>query len=123
MSLFPLFEGISSCGEAVVGMTASFWFCSTRLTMQMINQHNLATEGLTQEDEIWEKCARQLFSGKELEEARKKRLAAASQTRSELIFEGLEGAGHVLGKAGDTSPREYAGDAQQFHRWKMQTIT
>ena len=91
--------------------------------MQMINQHNLATEGLTQEDEIWEKCARQLLSGKELEEARKKRLAAASQPRSELIFEGLEGAGHVLGKAGDTSPREYAGDAQQFHRWKMQTIT
>ena len=121
--LFPLLEGIRTCGEEVVGMTASIWSCSTRLTMQMINQQHLATEGLTQEDDIWEKCARQLYSGEELEEARRKRRAAASRPRSELIFEGLEGAGHILGKAGDTSPYEYAGDAQQFHRWKIQTIT
>ena len=41
--LFPLLEGIRTCGEEVVGMTASIWSCSTRLTMQMINQQPLAT--------------------------------------------------------------------------------
>ena len=121
--LFPLFEGIRTCGEEVVGMTASIWSCSTRLTMQMINQHNQTAEGLTQEDDIWEQCARQLYTGEELEEAIKQRRASASQPRSELIFEGLEGAGHILGKAGDITPYEYAGDAQQFRRWKIQTIT
>ena len=121
--LFPLFEGIRTCGEEVVGMTASIWSCSTRLTMQMINQQNQTAEGLTQEDDIWEKCARQLYSGEDLEKAIRQRRASASQPRSELIFEGLEGAGHILGKAGDITPYEYAGDAQQFGRWKIQTIT
>ena len=95
--------------------------------MRMINQQNLAAEGFIQEDNIWERCAREIgITGEVFEEAREKRRAAAtaaSQPRLELIFEGLEGAGHVLGKIGDTSTYEYAGDAQHFHGWKMQTLT
>ena len=137
--LFPLLEGIESCFRETIGITARIWSCSTRTIMELINQEHRGAEDLTQDEEIWERCAREVgLEGEDLEKERKKRQEKllerlrSDQTpqdcpeRPEIMFEGLDSTWHILGRAGDnifgTAPYRYAGEVQDYDRWKAQTI-
>ena len=76
--------------------------------MQLINQEQQGAEGFTQEDDVWERCARLVgFPKEDLEKARAENAQGRVQsthnprfeeTSSMVILEGLEGTGAYLGK-------------------------
>ena len=81
--LFPLLEGIESCFREIIGITARIRSCSTRTIMELINQKHRGAEDLIRDEEIWERCARQVgLEGEDLEKERKRRQEQGEAGRS-----------------------------------------